>query len=63
MEELRNNIIEVINKSGLPLDCIYYIVKDIYRETLDTYNEALRKVKEEKVAEVESIDDKQEKGE
>ena len=42
MEELRNQLIQVINNCGLSFDCIYYIVKDVYREIADEYLMVLR---------------------
>lgn len=39
MEELKMNLINIINESTktLPLEAIYYIVKDVYREVEDGY--------------------------
>lgn len=42
MEEFRNQLIQVINKCGLSFDCIYYIIKDVYREISDGYLAMLR---------------------
>lgn len=32
MEELRKKIVKDINESNLPLDCIYYLMKDLFRD-------------------------------
>ena len=47
MEELRNRLIELINNCGLSIDCIYYIVKDVYRELSDEYRLVLQKQQEQ----------------
>lgn len=35
MEKLRLKIIEDCNNSGLPLEAIYFIIKDIFRDVSD----------------------------
>ena len=37
MEELRLNIIKLCNDSGLPLEAILFVVKDIYRDVEMTF--------------------------
>lgn len=32
MEELKKKIVQDINESKLPLDCVYYLVKDLFRD-------------------------------
>ena len=32
MEELRKKIAQDVNESKLPLDCIYYLLKDLFRD-------------------------------
>lgn len=32
MEELKQNIMNDISNSKLPADCLYYLLKDIYRD-------------------------------
>ena len=44
MEELRQKIVETINQSKLPADCIYYLIKDIYREISDAYFSQMAKM-------------------
>lgn len=46
MEELKNAIMNVINASPLPLDCKYYIIKDIYITVDRVYYDELKKLKE-----------------
>lgn len=37
MEELRLKLIEDINASGLPLEAIVFVVRDVYRDAQETY--------------------------
>ena len=50
MEELKNKLLQDCNESGLPLEAIYYLVKDVFRDVSDTYENILRQkeLKEEK---------------
>lgn len=51
MEQLKADIYEAINKSRLPIDCVYYLLKDIFGELTSLYNQQLaqeEKNKEEK---------------
>ena len=41
MEELKQKIIDLCNESGLPLEAILFVTKDVYRDVEDT----LRRVK------------------
>ena len=36
MEELRRQIIDLCNKSELPLEAIYFVVKDVWRDIEST---------------------------
>ena len=38
LRDTRKNIEKILNESGLPIDAIYFIVKDIYNEVIDIYN-------------------------
>lgn len=43
MEELKQKIIDLCNESGLPLDAILFVTKDVWRDVEDTlraYKEA-----------------------
>lgn len=50
MEELREQILDLCNNSQLPIDAIFYILKDIYRDARDTYSQYCeqRKVQKQK---------------
>ena len=43
MEELKQKIINLCNESQLPLECIYFVVKDVWRDVEMT----LLKIKQE----------------
>lgn len=42
MEELRTKLIATINDSNLPIECAYYILKDVFRELSDAYSQFLK---------------------
>ena len=42
MEELKQKLINLCNESGLPLEAIYFVVKDLFRDV----DETLRKAQE-----------------
>jgi len=43
MEELRLNLINAINESGLSIEAAVFVVRDVYRDV----NETFRKMKED----------------
>lgn len=59
MEEFRNQLIHLINNCGLSFDCIYYIIKDVYREIADSYMVMLRDQQNQTPPQIES-DNKEE---
>lgn len=44
MNELKKQILELCNNSKLPLECIIYVVKDIWRDAEATLQEAERQL-------------------
>lgn len=48
MNELKQQLLNICNESKLPLEAIYFIVKDLYRDVEDTFNNALLQQKKEK---------------
>jgi hypothetical protein len=46
MEELKTKLIQICNESGLPLEAIYFVVKDVWRDVEAT----LRSVQEKQAA-------------
>ena len=54
MLELKEKIVALCNESGLPIEAVFFILKDLYRdadETLKIYN----KQKEEQASKAEKI--------
>lgn len=37
MEEFRAQLLETIGESNLPIDAIYYVLKDVYKEVEEQY--------------------------
>ena len=42
MEQLKQQLLQLANNSQLPLEAIYYVVKDFYRDVDDAYKQALQ---------------------
>lgn len=40
MEELKQKLIDVCNESGLPLEAILFVTKDLWRDVEDTLRRA-----------------------
>lgn len=40
MEELKQKIIDLCNESGLPLEAILFVTKDVWRDVEDTLRRA-----------------------
>lgn len=37
MYELKDNLLQICNESGLPLEAIVFVVRDLYRDVEDAY--------------------------
>lgn len=51
MEELKQKLLNICNESGLPLEAILFVTKDLWRDVEDTYRrykESMNQQKEEK---------------
>lgn len=48
LKELRNKIENVLNNSQLPIDAIYFVLKDVFNEVVDIYNQEIQKEEENK---------------
>lgn len=60
MEELRKQLVNIINNTQLPVEAIYYVVKDVFREVDDVYQNILKNAEAVQNAEnVEESADKQ----
>lgn len=42
MDELRQTIVTAVNNSNLPIDAIYYVMKDIWRDVYEMHENALK---------------------
>lgn len=47
MEELRLKLIEACNQSGLPLEAVLFVVRDVYRDVNETYQNYKKQQEEE----------------
>ena len=45
MEQLKQQLLHLANNTELPLEAIYYVVKDFYRDVEDAYRHALQEHK------------------
>ena len=42
MEELKQKLLQVVNESDLPLEAIYYVSKDFFRDVDSAYKDFLQ---------------------
>ncbi len=42
MEELRKKLVKDLNESNLPLDCVYYLIKDLFRDIEGQYANSIQ---------------------
>ena len=42
MDELRQTIVTAVNNSNLPIDAVYYVMKDIWRDVYEMHESALK---------------------
>ena len=49
MEQLKNKLLQAANESGLPLDAIYYVCKDFFRDVDDAYKNFLQQEEMQKI--------------
>ena len=48
MEELKQKLVDICNGSGLPLEAILFVTKDLYRDVEDTLRRARTGLLQEK---------------
>ena len=63
LRDIRKQVENIINQSGLPIDCIYFLFKDIMNEIESIYNQEIMREDAEarsKDSETESEDPKSE---
>lgn len=56
LRDFRKKCEDIINNSGLPIDAVYYILKDIFEEVTNIYNQEMIKEDENKKKEEERLD-------
>ena len=56
MEKLRLQIIDLCNKSGLPLEALLFVVKDVYRDVNEAFQNTLRNMNNNESQEEEQDD-------
>lgn len=49
LNNFKTDMINTINNSGLPVGVVYYIVKDLFSDIQNAYENTLKKEKEESV--------------
>ena len=49
LRDFRKQIEDIINQSGLPIDAIYFVLKDILNEVLEIYNNEIAKEEMQKI--------------
>ena len=59
MEELRDELINIINECNLPIEGIYYIFKDVFRELSDQYSIVLQKQRQKETLQKEIVENKE----
>lgn len=64
MEQLKQQLLQLVNASNLPLEAIYYVVKDFYRDVDDAYKQALQQqIAQAKAAQQATLENKEEQKE
>ena len=48
MEELKQKLLDICNESGLPLEAILFVTKDLWRDVEDTIRALKKKEQEQK---------------
>ena len=59
LRNLRKQIENIINQSGLPIDAIYFVLKDILNEVTEIYNNEIAKEEMKNISETTDEDNKE----
>ena len=59
LNDLKIQIINYLNTSNLPIDAIYYVMKEVLSEVETTYNEVLQQETKARLKEVSEVDNKE----
>lgn len=63
LNNFRKQIIETINKSGLSVDCVYFVLKDIMNDVVTQYNQLIEIEEQKKMNDNDTKEDCEEKEE
>lgn len=55
MEKFKQDLVKIINETKLPPECIYFVVKDIYRDVLEQYKEVQKQIAAGQVASTQQL--------
>lgn len=61
LRKLRKQIEDIINQSGLPIDAIYFVIKDILNEVSEIYNNEVTKEEMQKIEQENSKEEAKDK--
>ena len=61
LRDMRKKVEDIINQSGLPIDAIYFILKDILNEVTEIYNNEIAKEEMQKIEQENSKENKRDK--
>ena len=61
LRNFRKQIENIINQSGLPIDAIYFVVKDILNEVSEIYNNEVTKEEMQKIEQENSKEEAKDK--
>ena len=61
LRNLRKQIENIINNSGLPIDAIYFVLKDILNEVTEIYNNEIAKEEIQKAEQENNKENKKDK--
>ena len=50
MNELKKKLLQICNESGLPLEAIMFVVRDLYRDVEETYKQYEAVAQQEQLA-------------
>ena len=57
LNNFRKEIIETINKSGLAIDCVYFVLKDIFNDVVTQYNQLIELEEQKKMNDKDTKED------
>jgi hypothetical protein len=60
MEELKKQIIELCNDSGMPLEAIVFVLKDAWRDAQDSFEIYKKQLEKKKAEDAETTETKEE---